>query len=146
MCEQRAVSSHRLWRVAAGLACALLLVACHRVPQVAQPPSRGSRLYTAHCLSCHQAQGQGVSGIQPPLAGTPVPNGDPEVLLAWVMVGVRPTVLPAGHYAGVMPQFNYLSDADLAAILSYVRSSFGNQSSVITVEQVASVRSRQAAR
>ena len=71
---------------------------------------------------------------------------DPEVLLAWVMFGVRPTVLPAGHYAGVMPQFNYLSDADLAAILSYVRSSFGNQSSVITVEQVASVRSRQAAR
>ena len=78
--------------------------------------------------------------MQPPLAGTPVPLGDADVMLAWVMYGQRPTVLPRGAYAGVMPQFAFLTDADLAALLTHVRSSFGNHATPITPEMVGAVR------
>jgi len=129
-----------------GLIGSVALIACDRAPVAVQPATDGSRLYGAYCLSCHQARGNGVPGVQPPLAGTPVPVGDPDALLAWVMFGVRPADLPRGHYAGVMPQFNYLSDAQLASLLTYVRSSFGNEASAITVEQVAGVRLQHAGR
>jgi len=78
--------------------------------------------------------------MQPPLAGTPVPLGDTDVLLGWVMYGKRPVVLPRGAYAGVMPQFAFLTDADLAAVLSHVRTSFGNHAPPVTQQQVAAVR------
>jgi len=78
--------------------------------------------------------------MQPPLAATPVPLGDAGVMLAWVMYGQRPAALPRGVYAGVMPQFAYLTDADLAALVTHVRSSFGNQASAITPAMVGAMR------
>ncbi len=102
--------------------------------------SAGARVYAMNCRSCHGAEGQGVRGMQPPLAGTPVPLGDPEVLLGWVMYGQRPAALPRGAYAGVMPQFAYLTDADLAAVLTHVRSSFGNHAAPVLPAEVAAVR------
>ena len=107
-------------------------------PPAARAP--GARLYVNSCLACHQAKGEGVRGLQPPLAGTPVVVGDPAVLLGWVMFGVRPAVLPRGQYAGVMPQFNYLSDQELATLLTWVRASFGNHASAITPAMIAAVR------
>jgi len=117
-----------------------LLVACGGGGGNKAAPVPGERLYALNCVACHQQHGEGVRGMQPPLAGTPVPVGDPSVLPAWVMFGERPASLPRGQYAGVMPQFAYLKDADLAALLTYVRSSFGNQASAITPEMVAAVR------
>jgi len=109
----------------------------------APPPgasSPGGRLYLGTCAACHKPDGSGVGGMQPPLAGTPVTVGAPEVLLAWVMYGRRPPQLPRGVYAGAMPQFSYLSDADLAALLSYVRSSFGNHAAPVSAAMVAQAR------
>ena len=104
------------------------------------PPTRGARLYIGTCLACHQPDGGGVSGVQPPLAGTPVTVGDPEVLLAWVLFGERPPTLPKGRYSGIMPQFGYLADADLAELLTHVRSSFGNHAPPVTIAMVAAAR------
>jgi mono/diheme cytochrome c family protein len=107
-------------------------------PIVADTP--GARLYLSTCSACHRGDGSGIDGLQPPLAGTPVAVGDPATLLAWVMYGRRPAALPRGAYAGVMPQFAYLADDDLAALLSYVRSSFGNRAPPVTAAMVAAAR------
>lgn len=107
-------------------------------PPAAATP--GARLYVANCLACHQPNGEGVKGLQPPLAGTPVTIGDAADLLGWVMFGQRPAALPKGEYGGVMPQFSYLSDADLAALLTHVRSSFGNHAPPVTPAMVAEAR------
>jgi mono/diheme cytochrome c family protein len=112
----------------------------------ATPPSPGARLYANNCLACHQKGGEGVPGVQPPLAGTSVPVGDPGELLGWVLYGERPASLPRGRFAGVMPQFSYLSDDDLATLLSYVRSSFGNAAAPITPAMVAEARAVHRAR
>jgi len=125
--------------IAALVAILALAAGCSRTP-APNPGDRGARLYVMNCLACHQAHGEGVAGMQPPLAGTPVPNGDPAVMAAWVMFGVRPAALPRGQYSNVMPQFAFLSDADLAALLTYVRNNFGNHAGAVSPQVVASVR------
>jgi mono/diheme cytochrome c family protein len=104
------------------------------------PPSPGARLYLQNCIACHGKNGEGVRGVQPALAGTVVTTGDPEQMLAWVMYGVRPDTLPKGLYSGVMPQFAYLSNDDLATLVTYVRTSFGNSASAVGPDVVAKVR------
>jgi mono/diheme cytochrome c family protein len=136
----------RLRPVTAAALAAWVLVACGSGGTPASPPSPGSRLYAGNCLACHQKDGTGVPGVQPPLVGTPVPVGDPRELLGWVLFGERPASLPRGAYSGVMPQFGYLSDDDLATLLTYIRSSFGNQASAITPAMVAEARAAHRAR
>jgi mono/diheme cytochrome c family protein len=82
--------------------------------------------------------------VQPPLAATAVTVGDPDELLGWVMYGRRPAALPQGRYRGMMPQFAYLADADLAEVLTHVRSSFGNHAAPVTPAMVARARTHRA--
>lgn len=106
----------------------------------APPADPGARIYAQHCMSCHQRNGRGLGETQPGLVGTPTVAGDPEALIAWVGFGVRPPGLVRGRTIVVMPQFHWLSDADLAAVLTHVRTSFGNAYSPVTPEMVAAVR------
>jgi mono/diheme cytochrome c family protein len=110
----------------------------------AAPATPGARLYMQNCIACHQRNGEGVNGVYPALAGAPVVTGPPEALLAWVMYGVRPDTLPKGQYRGVMPQYAYLKDAEIADLLTHVRTGFGNSASPITPELVAQVRAAHA--
>lgn len=142
---------HPFLRLAPVLVVVTSLAACGDGPattastaSTAPTASPGARLYMQNCIACHQRNGEGVPGVQPALAGTPVTIGDPEPLLAWVMYGVRPETLPKGEYRGVMPQFAYLSDADLAELTTYVRTSFGNSASAVGPDLVAKVRAAHA--
>lgn len=101
---------------------------------------RGSQVYGVHCASCHQRDGRGLSGAQPSLAGSATVAGDPIELIAWVMFGERPASLQPRRGVVVMPQFAWLNDADLAAVLTYARSSFGNDATPVEASQVAAVR------
>jgi mono/diheme cytochrome c family protein len=109
-------------------------------------PDPGARIYSQHCLSCHQRSGRGLGETQPSIVGTPTVSGDPAALIAWVGFGVRPPGLVRGRSIVVMPSFHWLSDDDLAAVLTHVRSSFGNDYPPITAAMVAEVRAAQAAR
>jgi len=136
---------NRVRPAAAAVLAAVALAACGQGGPAA-PPGPGARLYAGNCLACHLTNGEGIPGVQPPLAGTPVPVGDPRELLGWVLYGERPPSLPRGQYSGLMPQFSYLSDADLATLLTYVRSSFGNRAGAITPAMVAEARAAHRAR
>ena len=107
----------------------------------AQTP--GSRVYLQNCIGCHGPAGQGM-GMQPALPGSATVNGDPAALTAWVMFGVRPATMPAGKYPPMMPQFTYLKDDELAAVLTHVRSSWGNAATAVTVAEVAAARAAHA--
>ncbi len=135
------LSSRWLWPFC-GLALFAVLTACGSAP----PKDRGAQLYVGMCQSCHQSNGQGAKGLYAPLAGTPVPNGDPEEMISWILYGDRPASLPRGQYSGAMPQFGFLSDQDAAAVATFVRRSFGNNASEVTPEVVARVRARHTAR
>jgi mono/diheme cytochrome c family protein len=107
----------------------------------------GAEIYAreAHCGTCHQANGQGLPAAGfPPLNGTKWVNGSPERLIKLSMKGLMgPIEVKGKQLPGVVPMtpFEYLlKDDELAAVLTYVRNSFGNKASVITKEDVAKVR------
>ncbi|MBX3171119.1 MAG: cytochrome c [Candidatus Eremiobacteraeota bacterium] len=88
----------------------------------------GQAAFESTCAACHQASGMGVPGTFPPLAGSEWVNGAPEVPIAVVLRGVQGAFKVAGmNYSGSMPSHrDTLKDDQIAEILTYVRSSWGN--------------------
>jgi mono/diheme cytochrome c family protein len=101
----------------------------------------GAPIYVAKCAACHQASGLGVPGVFPPLAASEWVLGSPTRLTQILLHGVSGELVVKGNtYKGVMPAFNTLSDVELAAVLTHLRSQWGNQAPVITAEFVAQQR------
>src|SRR6478609_654782 len=109
-----------------------------------QPPQkqRGATLYKKYCLSCHQANGTGVPRMNPPLINTSYVTGDKTKLITWVLKGSVDNNVPIDgeEYSNNMPAQNYLSDQQIADVLTYVRGSFGNKASAVAATEVKTVR------
>jgi mono/diheme cytochrome c family protein len=107
----------------------------------------GKQLFTANCVACHQVSGKGVAGVFPPLDGSEWVNGDPRILANLVLHGISGEMIVMGQaYKGAMPAFAQLGDAELAAVLSHVRSAWSNKSAplaaaLIEKERKANLRS-----
>ncbi|SHK11781.1 putative membrane-bound dehydrogenase domain-containing protein [Rubritalea squalenifaciens DSM 18772] len=98
----------------------------------------------AHCATCHQDDGKGLpqAGF-PPLNGTKWVNEDPERLIKLTLKGLMgPINVKGKQWNGAMTPFGGMleDDKEVAAVLTYVRKSFGNNASVITPEMVKKVR------
>lgn len=101
----------------------------------------GKQVFLAKCAACHQATGLGVAGVFPPLAGSEWVIGDEKVLVDILLHGINGEIEVKGSkYNGVMPTFNALSDEELAAVLDYTRSAWGNQSPQVRTETVKARR------
>jgi len=107
----------------------------------AAEPAPGQLLYNKHCLSCHQADGGGVPNMQPAIAGGTWVKGDARALAMFVMSGGFDSASRKDSDVGnVMPPFRQLADADLAAILTYIRQKFGDGGSPVSAADVAEAR------
>lgn len=103
----------------------------------------GADLFNGNCSACHQANGQGIPGVYPSLGGSPTVLGDPQALALWVIGGQRAPTMPAGqHYPTAMPEFGWLEPEEAAALLTYIRSSFGNRASPVEPLTVAGALGR----
>jgi len=101
--------------------------------------SSGGEIYGAKCAACHQANGQG-TGAYPPLRGNPhVVGSDPSEMIATIVNGRSgPLAVNGTTYNGRMPTWKgQLSNADIAAVATYVRSAWTNTASGVTEQQVA---------
>lgn len=110
---------------------------------IASAASDGKAIFNTNCATCHQANGMGSPGVFPPLAGNKdVTDADPSKLIAIVLHGAStPMTVNGKQYSGGMPPWKgTLSNADIAAVLTYVRSSWGNKASAVTEAQVAKVK------
>lgn len=101
----------------------------------------------AHCVTCHQANGQGMLNIYPPLVNSPWVTGSPERLIKLTLHGLwGPVTVNGTTYdptKGVPPMTAFkaiLKDEEIAAVLTFARNTWGNQASIVTPEQVKSVR------
>ncbi|HEY0825862.1 MAG TPA: c-type cytochrome [Ramlibacter sp.] len=104
---------------------------------------RGGKLYEQHCASCHGERGEGVPRAYPPLAGNravtmPVTQNLVQVVLYG---GFPPATRGQPRPFGMPPFATVLSDADVAAVLTYVRSSWGNKAAPVTELSVGQQRS-----
>lgn len=102
----------------------------------------GAQLYIAHCQACHQASGAGVPGVFPPLAGSEWVQDDPARLVQILLHGVTgPLTVNGVAYNGAMPAFGAkLSDAEIAALASHVRKSWGNGGASVDEAAVGAAR------
>lgn len=103
----------------------------------------GEALFATHCAACHQANGQGTD-VFPPLAANPaVTAADPSAMIAVIANGRSgPLVVNGKTYNATMPTWKgQLTDADIAAVATYVRSAWGNGASAVTEEEVAAAGS-----
>jgi mono/diheme cytochrome c family protein len=114
----------------------------------AAPSSAGGAEQFAICAGCHQSNGQGVAGVYPPLAGSEIVAGKPEVPIGIILHGLNGPIKVKGQSFNntMLALGSQLSDEQIAAILSYERSSFGNSASPVTAEQVKGVRQTTASR
>jgi mono/diheme cytochrome c family protein len=110
------------------------------------PKVLGARVYN-NCMACHQGDGKGIAGQFPPLAGSEWVLGDTRVLARILLHGLGGPIEVAGKtYDGPMPAWQRLSDAQIAGVLTYIRSSFGNTAAPVDEAQIAQARTETAER
>lgn len=111
------------------------------------PADKGAATYGQICASCHQATGVGVDGTYPPLKASKWLLGDPNVPIAIVLAGLQGEItVERKTYSGAMQPWGMLSDDDVAAVLTYARSQWGNAAGPVTSDQVKEVREKMGSR
>jgi mono/diheme cytochrome c family protein len=102
----------------------------------------GKVVYAGQCLVCHQADGLGVSNMNPPLTGKQV-SGDKSKLISIVITGLATHQEIEGQsYPNVMPANPNMKDEEIADVLTYIRNSFGNKATSVKTSEVKTTRSK----
>lgn len=103
----------------------------------------GKRIYSQNCVACHQATGMGLPGIYPTLVASNWVQDNPERLVKVVLAGLAgPVVVNGNEYNNAMTPFGRLSDQQIAAVLTYIRTdeAYQNNSYPVSEDLVAEVR------
>lgn len=101
----------------------------------------GAKIFNTYCATCHQRNGQGDSQRFPTLVGTKWVLGDKSELIEVILNGLEgPIEVKGKPYNSLMPQHSFLSDEDVAQVLTYVRQNFGNNASEVSANEVRAVR------
>jgi hypothetical protein len=110
----------------------------------AQNMANGKKIYETRCLVCHQADGGGVPNMNAPLDGASnVVGNDIARLVKIIRNGYNERVALDGYYySNAMTANPDLKDADIADVLSYIRNSWTNKASKITLAQVQKVKKK----
>ena len=104
--------------------------------------SQGQKLYDKHCADCHGEDGAGKGGVYPPLAGNTALLGHPvNAIRAVLLGGFEPTTVANPRPYSMPPFAPHLDDREVAAVVSYLRASFGNQADAVSPRTGAKYRS-----
>jgi mono/diheme cytochrome c family protein len=118
-----------------------------RVAVATGPPDPrviGKKVFTANCVACHQSTGLGQAGAFPPLVGSEWVVADaPNRTIAILLHGIQgPMKVNGVPYNGAMPAWESLGDEKVAAVLTYIRSEWGNHAPPVSKEAVAAIREK----
>jgi mono/diheme cytochrome c family protein len=103
----------------------------------------GKGIYTQYCLPCHQEDGTGVPNLNPPLRKSDWVNGDRNRLIKVILEGLEEEIeVNDESYNRVMASHSFLTDKQVADVLTYIRSNFGNTSDAIKEEEVKALRKK----
>ena len=103
---------------------------------------RGKAVYNTYCVACHQSDGGGVPSMNAPLVKGPHVLGAKTPLISIVLNGMQGVEINGETYSNIMPANNFLTDQQIADVLTYVRNNFGNKASAVTVAEVAAARNK----
>lgn len=105
----------------------------------------GAQLYNSDCASCHQQNGEGIKGIFPPLKESETVNSDnPEKQIKTILFGAKGTVINGIVYPSEMPAHkDKFNDDQIAAIINYERTSWGNNGVKVSSDDVKKIRNQE---
>lgn len=154
MSYPRSTTPRRAARLAVGVAAAGILLGAlrtaeaHPHPRAEVQPRTGAQVYAATCVACHQASGAGLANVYPPLAKSEWVTGSEARLIRVILHGLSGPIQVGGQsYSSVMPPWGAaLDDAEVAAVATYVRSSWGNAAAPVVPATVARLRAAHASR
>ncbi len=110
------------------------------MPTTAELLAIGKTQY-ALCMACHGADGGGVAGVAPPLAGSEWVTGSVKNLIRIQLRGLQgPIKVKGTEYSLAMMPLAHQSDEQIAGVLTYIRNSFGNKASAVTAAEVKELR------
>ncbi|SFW57553.1 Cytochrome c, mono-and diheme variants [Sinomicrobium oceani] len=113
--------------------------AAPEIEETAYP--EGKKLYGQYCATCHQRNGSGVPNLNPPLRNTDYVTGNTSRLIRIILKGSDEGLEVDGQtYANTMPAHDFLDDTQVAELLAYIRTAFGNTAGPVTAEEVRTVR------
>ncbi len=121
--------------------------AAAKVAGPVDPKIIGKRVFTQNCVICHQATGLGIPGQFPPLVGSEWVlgsdwHGDSH-LVSTLLKGLQgPVEVKGVTYNNAMPTWAQLTDEQIAAVLTYIRSEWGNDAPPIPVDYVTKIRAK----
>jgi ubiquinol-cytochrome c reductase cytochrome b subunit len=99
------------------------------------PVARGQAVFAQNCASCHGAAGGGTPSLAPPLDGNPFVTGDPSKVVAVLNGGLHGQPVMGKSYSAPMPAWKgTLTPAQIADVISYIRGSWSNHASVVTIK------------
>ena len=103
----------------------------------------GQKIYNLYCISCHQKDGKGDGSFYSPLGESDWVTGEKNRLITVLLKGLKGSITVNGkHFDGEMPKFDFLSDADISKVTSYIRLNFNNNAGTLLEKEVASVRDK----
>jgi cbb3-type cytochrome c oxidase subunit III len=134
-------SNVRVAYIGAIVVAGLILAGSHGKVMGAAQPADGKTIFLLNCAACHRPNGAG-GGPYPPLAGNPDVNAvDSAGLIQTVLNGrTGPITVNGTQYGGNMPSWRELSNEEIAAVLTYVRSAWQNSAPAVSADQVAAAR------
>ena len=119
---------------------ATFLVFTNQDKNLQESMKRGKEVYTLHCQNCHMENGEGMEGVNPPLAKTTYLK-DTKKNIGIILNGQTGEVIVNGKkYNAIMNSMNYLDDKEIADVLNYIRNSWGNKYPIVTPAQVKAQR------
>ena len=105
----------------------------------------GKKIFALRCASCHQANGLGIATQYPPLAGSEWVSANPELITKIILKGLKGEITVKGEKYGTSAAVNMaavpINNREIANVVTYVRQAWDNDSSEITEDEVASIRS-----
>ena len=106
----------------------------------AERMTEGSKIYNQACFACHQADGKGLPGVFPPLAGSDYLKADTERAIAIAIHGLQGEITVNGNKFNSIMTPQPFNDQQIANVMTFVNNSWGNAGPVVTAEQVKKVR------
>ncbi len=121
--------------------CSLLIASCSQEDvKLKQYYIDGQVLYKTHCANCHQANGQGLAGLYPPIMGSDYLKKNKESILCSMRNGLQDTIIVNGKtYHQPMPANTQLQALDVAEIATYIYNEWGNEKVITEVKYVHKV-------
>jgi glucose/arabinose dehydrogenase/mono/diheme cytochrome c family protein len=122
------------------VAATLVVKDSYVIPEIKKSYTDGAVIYNKYCAVCHMDDGAGVTNLNAPLKNSSHVRNEKSRLIKVLLEGMKGGELDGEMYSNAMPSHNFLTDKEIADVLTYIRNSFGNKASAVNQSEITAIR------